>query len=201
MGAEYLNSFICIQNYFTPYEFFIPSLSGNLSLESPHVSRTPPGILADLNNPIVWIVSILPLISISFNLSSKSFGTVPNAQITIAAIVTLMFHSFFNSLAKSMDLLIFSLSFIINPSVSTSNSALFSYRSVFTISISVFLILCAYRPCRVFFNSWQYLSWFSPCVFASFFVLFFVFFFHHIFSLDVETIYTCYWVMHSISGY
>ena len=37
---------------------------------------------------------------------------------------------------------------IINPSVSTFSPALFSHRLVFT--ISVFLILCAYRPFRVF---------------------------------------------------
>ena len=58
--------------------------------KSPQVSRTRLSILAVLSNPLV---------------------TVPNAPITIGTIVTFMFHSFFNSLARSRYLSFFSLSF------------------------------------------------------------------------------------------
>ena len=60
--------------------------------KSPQVSRTLLNILAVLNNVIVWMVSTRP---------PTSLITVPKASITIGIIVTLMFHSFFNSLARS----------------------------------------------------------------------------------------------------
>ena len=74
--------------------------------KSPQVSRTRLSILAVLSNAVVWIVS---------SKSSRPFNNplvvVPNALITIGTIVTFMFHSFFNSLARSRYLSFFSLSF------------------------------------------------------------------------------------------
>ena len=74
--------------------------------KSPQVSRTCLRILAVLSNAVIWIVSThLPTFK-----SSRPFNNplviVPNAPITIGTIVTFMFHSFFNSLARSRLLLL-----------------------------------------------------------------------------------------------
>ena len=79
--------------------------------KSPQVSRTLLSLLADLNNAVVWIVSIHPPISKSSCPGTNPLVTVPNTPITIGIIVTFMFHSFFNSLARSRYLSFFSLSF------------------------------------------------------------------------------------------
>ena len=79
--------------------------------KSSQVFRTLLSILADLNNAVVWIVSTRPLISKSFSPCTNSLVTVPRAQITISISVTFMFHSFFDSLARSKYLSFFSLSF------------------------------------------------------------------------------------------
>ena len=79
--------------------------------KSPQVSRTRLSILAVLNNAVVWIVSTHPPTSKSPWPFNNPLVTVPNAPITIGTIVTFMFHSFFNSLARSRYLSFFSLSF------------------------------------------------------------------------------------------
>ena len=79
--------------------------------KSPQVSRTLLSILAVLNNVVVWMVSTRPSPSKSSRPFSNPLVTVPNAPITIGIIVTFMFHSFFNSLARSMYLSFFSHSF------------------------------------------------------------------------------------------
>ena len=79
--------------------------------KSPQVSRTLLSILAVLNNAVVWMVSTRPPTSKSSSPFSNPFVTVPNAPITIGIIVTCMFHSFFNSLARSRYLSFFSHSF------------------------------------------------------------------------------------------
>ena len=79
--------------------------------KSPHVSRTRLRILAVLSNTVVWIVSTRPPTSKSSRPFNNPLVTVPNAPITIGTIVTFMFHSFFNSLARSRYLSFFSLSF------------------------------------------------------------------------------------------
>ena len=78
--------------------------------KSPQVSRTLLGILAVPSNAVVWMVSThLPTFK-----SSSPFDnplvTVSKAPITIGIIVTFIFHSFFNSLARSRYLSLFSLS-------------------------------------------------------------------------------------------
>ena len=57
------------------------------------------------------MVSTRPSTSKSFSPFSNPLVTVPNAPITIGIIVTSMFHSFFNSLARSRHLSFFSHSF------------------------------------------------------------------------------------------
>ena len=66
--------------------------------KSPQVSRTLFSILAVLNNVFV---STNPPTSKSSSPFSNSFVTVPKAPITIGIIVTFMFYSFVNSLARS----------------------------------------------------------------------------------------------------
>ena len=85
------------------------SVSGSLrDSKSPWVSRTLLSIQAVLNNVIVWMVSILPLISKSSSPFNNPLVTVP---IMIGIIVTCIFHSFFNFRARSRYLSYFSLSF------------------------------------------------------------------------------------------
>ena len=79
--------------------------------KSPQVSRTLLSILTVLNKVVVWMVSPRPPTSKSSPLFSNPLVTVTNASITIGIIVTCMFHSFFNSLARSKYLSFFSHSF------------------------------------------------------------------------------------------
>ena len=79
--------------------------------KSPQVSRTLLSILAVLSNAAIWIVSTLPPTSKSPRPFNNPLVIVPKAPITIGIIVTLMFHSFFNSLARSRYLSFFSHSF------------------------------------------------------------------------------------------
>ena len=79
--------------------------------KSPQISRTLLSILAVLNNVIVWMVSTRPPTSKSSSPFNNPLVTVPKAPITIGIIVTYMFHSFFNSLARSRYLSFFSHSF------------------------------------------------------------------------------------------
>ena len=84
------------------------SLSGS---KSPQVSRTLLSILVVLNNVVVWRVSTRPPTSKFFSPFSNPLVTVPNASITIGIIVTGVFHSFINSVAKSRYLYFFLHSF------------------------------------------------------------------------------------------
>ena len=84
------------------------SLSDSKSLQ---VSGTRLSIPAVLSNAVFWIVSTRPLTSKSSRPFNNPLVTLPKAPITIGTIVTFMFHSFFNSLARSRYLSFFSLSF------------------------------------------------------------------------------------------
>ena len=79
--------------------------------KSPLVSRTLLSILAVLNNAVVWMVTTHPPTSKSSSPFCNPLVTVPKAPITIGIIVTCMFHSFFNSQARSRYLSFFSHSF------------------------------------------------------------------------------------------
>ena len=94
------------------HQRYLMVFHGSLSdSKSPQVSRTLLSILAVLNNAVVWMVSTCPPTSKSSSPFSNPLVTVPNAPITIGIIVTFMFHSFFDSLARSWYLSFFSHSF------------------------------------------------------------------------------------------
>ena len=78
--------------------------------KSPLVSRTLLSNPPVLSNVVVWMVSTCPFISKSSSPFNKPLVTVPKAPITTGIIVTFMFHSFFNSLARSWYLFFFSFS-------------------------------------------------------------------------------------------
>ena len=71
---------------------------GLSNIKSPLVSRTLLNILADLNTAIDWMFQLVFLFPSPF---SKLLGTVLCLSDTIAITVTLMFHSFLSSLARS----------------------------------------------------------------------------------------------------
>ena len=73
----------------------------------PKVSRTLLSILVVLNNAGVWMVSTRPPTSKSHSPFDNPLVTVPDEPITVGIIVTCMFHSFFNSLARSTYLFFF----------------------------------------------------------------------------------------------
>ena len=79
--------------------------------KSPQVSRTLLSILAHFTNSVVWMVSTCPVISKSSSPCTNLLVIVPRAPITISKIVIFMFHSFFNSIARSSYLSFFSHSF------------------------------------------------------------------------------------------
>ena len=99
--------------YFSFESFFTPALADAFSLEFEwqQVFSTLLSILANLNNAVVWMVSICPIISKSSSPCANPLVTLPKTPITIGIIVTLMLHSFFNSLARSRYLALFSHSF------------------------------------------------------------------------------------------
>ena len=80
--------------------------------KSSQVSRTLLSILTVYNNAVVWMVCTRPPTSKSSRPFNNPLVTVSKAPITVATIVTLMFHSFFfNSQARSRYLSFFSYSF------------------------------------------------------------------------------------------
>ena len=80
-------------------------LSDSKSLQ---VSRILLSILAVFNNAVVWVVSTRPPTTKSSRPINNPLVTVLKAPITIGIIVTFKFHSFFNSLARSRYLSLFS---------------------------------------------------------------------------------------------
>ena len=79
--------------------------------KSPQVSRILLSILAVFNNVVVWMISTRPSTSKSSRLFKNPLVTMPKAPTTNGIIVTFMFHSFFNSLARPRYLSLFSHSF------------------------------------------------------------------------------------------
>ena len=75
-----------------------------------------PGLFSTvLNNAVVWMFSTRPPTSKSSRPFNNPLVTVPKAPITIGTIVTFLFHSFFNSLARSRYWSFFSHSFSFIP--------------------------------------------------------------------------------------
>ena len=119
--------------------------------KSPQVSRTLLSILAVLNKAVVWMISSRPPTSKSSRPFNNPLVTVPKAPITIGIIVT-MFHSFFNSLARSRYLSLFShsLSFILW-SAGTAKSTILQVLFLF----SFFFLLITMRSCLLFEIWWS----------------------------------------------
>ena len=85
--------------------------------KSPQVSRKSQNgsflsILADLNNMVIWMVSIRPPIFNSSSPLSEHLETVPITPLAIGITANFMFHSIFSSLARSKYLSLFSFSLI-----------------------------------------------------------------------------------------
>ena len=102
--------------YYSFREFFTSALADGFhwslsDRKSPQVSRTLLSIQAVFNNAVVWMVSSRPPTSKSSRPFSNPLVTVPKAPIKTGTIITFMFHSFFNSLARSRFLSFFSHSF------------------------------------------------------------------------------------------
>ena len=62
---------------------------------SPQVSKTLLSILIDLNNAVVWLVSVRPPISSTSSSLTKPLGTILKAPIIFGITVTFMLHNFF----------------------------------------------------------------------------------------------------------
>ena len=119
--------------------------------KSPQVSRTRLSILAVLSNAVVWIVSTRPPTSKSPRPFNNPLVTVPNARITIDTIVTCMFHSFFNSWARSRYLSFFSLSFrFILWSARTAKSTILQILFLLLIIIIIIFIIIIIHALELF---------------------------------------------------
>ena len=106
---------------------------------SPWVSMSLLGILADLKNSVVWVVSIRPPISSSSSSLSKPLETVPSVPTTIGITVTLMFYSFLSYLARYKYSFFLSFSLIF-----TLWSAFFSLFLLITIWPGLLSRICYY---------------------------------------------------------
>ena len=95
--------------------------------KSPQVSRPLFSILAVLNNAVIWIVSTRPPNSKSSRPFNNPLLSVTKAPITIGTMATFMFHSLFNSLARSKDLSFFSHSFSFFNSLARSRYLYYYY--------------------------------------------------------------------------
>ena len=81
-------------------------------ITSSQISKTRLSILVDVNNAVIWMFFSLPLPFDCSNPVSNRWGNVSSTPITLAMAITLMFHSFFNSLLRSKYFFMFLLSFI-----------------------------------------------------------------------------------------
>ena len=120
--------------------------------KTPQVSRTLRSILTVLNNAVVWMVSTRPPTSKSFSPFNNPLVAVPKAPITIGTIVTFMFYSFFNSLARSRYLSLFShsFSFILWSTGTAKSTILQILYFFFFLLISILLLLLLLSPLKFF---------------------------------------------------
>ena len=103
-------SFHCLQFFHTSFNVvFNLSLSDSMS---PQVLRTLMSILVNLNNSAVCMIFILLLIYNFSSLFYKPLRTDKSPPATIGITITIIFHSFFSSQARSKYLSIFSFSLI-----------------------------------------------------------------------------------------
>ena len=113
MTASVLWLSLLLSLFYSYESFFAPALADGFpkslsDSKSSQVSRNLLSILGDLNNAEVWMVSTRPFNSKSFSPCTNPLVTVPSAPIAIGITVTFMIHIFFNSLARSRYLSVFS---------------------------------------------------------------------------------------------
>ena len=101
--------FFCIIIIYS-LEFFTSVTSDDFSLYFER-QQVPSSLQDSSQYSVVWMVSIRLPTSKSTSPFSNLFVTVPKTPITIGIMVICMFHSFFNSLARSRYLSFFSHSF------------------------------------------------------------------------------------------
>ena len=73
----------------------LPSIPSDLSSAIVRIISLITIIIPIITRAVVWVFSILPLISNSFSLFSKTVGTVPSAPTITGILVTKRFHRFF----------------------------------------------------------------------------------------------------------
>ena len=121
--------FLFVLLLLTLTSFFMSILTGGFYTEvwlTASLFRT----LINLNNAVIWMVSILLLISSPF---SRYLGTVPSAPTTNGITVTFMFFSFFcffwqdPSICLSFRFLSFSLHFVLEQQNSLDNKFFFFF--------------------------------------------------------------------------
>ena len=124
--------------------------------KSPRISRTLFSIMAYLINVVVWMVSARLPISNSSSFLFKPLGIVPSSLITVGITVTLMFHSFFSSLARSRYLSLPFLSFTFT--LWSTRTAMSTIQQSLSLSLSLssaitrsgrrwLTFACSPRPC------------------------------------------------------
>ena len=117
--------------------------------KSPQVSRTLLGILAVLNNVVVWIVSTCPPTSKSLCPFNNPLVIVLKAPITIGIIVTIMSRSFFQFPSK-VEIFILPFTFFQFYSVVSRNS-----------KVNMFFCFLLFFFCFFFFFVNYYKVWSS----------------------------------------
>ena len=139
--------------------------------KSPQVSRTLLSILAVLSNAVIWIVYTRPPTSKSSRPFNNPLVIVPKAPIPIGTIVIFMFHSFFNSLARSRYLSFFSLSFrFIRWSAWTAKSTI--------LQILLFFLLIIIRSGLLAGIRWSVIIIITTTISIIIILHFIIFFFH-----------------------
>ena len=103
--------YVRISRFLSLSLYIYKSLPPHSLFESSQVHRTFLSILADLNNVVVGMISIRPLMFKSSSPFNNPWVTLPRAPITIDINFTFMSQSFFSSLARSRYLSFFSPSY------------------------------------------------------------------------------------------
>ena len=169
-NIKFRNYYLLIESFSRQFQLMVFhwSLSDN---KSPQVSRTLLSILAVLNNAVVWMVSTRPPTSKPSSSFNNPLVTVPKAPITVGIIVTFMFHSFFNSLARTKYLSFFSHSFCF-----TMWSAGTAKSTILQVLFFLLIIIRSGRLAEIRWSVCMLKSYWSLCVSFS---RYYYYYYHH----------------------